>query len=108
MTIDEHFEFIGWIQADMNSIVQTQRRLFSAGLDSSMVDQLQSALFLLGHEMRQLRSMVQDLQDSTTQKDMIFTCPDCGAAIKDAGTPEGFALLCVHAQEAFGLKGLEA
>ena len=64
MTIDEHFEFIDSIQADMNSVVQTQRHLFSAGLDSSMVDQLQSNLFILGLEIRQLRSMVRDLQDA--------------------------------------------
>lgn len=66
MTIEEHFDFIDWITAEMNRALVHQRDYFSAGLDAMTVDYLQSCVFLLQHEIRQLRLMVRDLESMAT------------------------------------------
>lgn len=64
MTIDEHFEFLDWTTTEMNRVLKDQRNYFSSGLDSMTTDHLQSCMFLLSYEMRQLRTMVLDLQEA--------------------------------------------
>lgn len=65
MTIDEHFEFIDRIVADTKHALVEQRDIFGGGgLSLPATDSLQSSIFLLEYEVRQLRSMVRDLQEA--------------------------------------------